>query len=208
MDRAVTWLDELLNLSLVAKNTFRKRSLQKGLSETSKLPSQSEGTNSRDLKKTTENYALTNKANRSIEINSKKGTSISSSAHTFLSNSSKKDGFRTQNKEHSSDNSFTNSSACFNRSRSRVNLLSEGSNVLKAFAPHEWEARFADGLSYHHRRRLLQFKTPITASNKKKLERDKADWFHPINCCTLSQECIPHLYKGSGICDNRTQLLN
>lgn len=72
MGRPVTWLDELLNLSPVAKNTFRKRSLQEGLSETSKSPWQPEGTNSLALEKTSENYALTNKANRSIEIKSKK----------------------------------------------------------------------------------------------------------------------------------------
>ena len=208
MDRAITWLDELLNLSLVAKNTFRKRSLPEGLCETSKSPWQSEGTNSRALKKTTENYEFANKANRSIEIKDKNGTSISSSAHTILSNSSEKDGFRTRNNEHSSVTSFTDSGASFNTSCSQVNLLSKGSNVLKAFAPHEWEAQFAEELSYHHRRRRLQFRTPIPASNKKKLEPYKADWFQPINYCTLSQECIPHLYKGSGICDNKTQLLN
>ena len=208
MDRAVTWLDELLNLSLVAKNTFRKRSLQERSSETSKLPWQSEGTNSRDLKKTTENYEFANKPNRSIEITNKNEISSSSSTHTNLSNSSKKEGCRTRSNEHSSVNSFTDSGAYFNPSCSRVNLLSEGSNVLKAFAPHEWEAQFAEGLSYHHRRRRLQFRTPIPASNKKKLERDKADWFQPINYCTLSQECIPHLYKVSGICDNKTQLLD
>ena len=208
MDRAVTWLDELLNLSLVAKNTFRKRSLQKGLSETSKSPWQPEGTNSLAFEKTPENYAFANKANRSIEITNKNEISISSSTHTILSNSFKKEGCRTRSNERSSVNSFTDSGACFNPSCSRVNLLSEGSNVLKAFAPHEWEAQFAERLSYHHRRRRLQFRTPIPASNKKKLERDKADWFQPINYCTLSQECIPHLYKVSGICDNRTQLLD
>ena len=207
MDRAVTWLDELLNLSLVAKNTFRKRSLQKGLSETSKSPWQPEGTNSLAFEKTPENYEFANKANRSIEITNKNEISLSSSPHTILSNSSKKEGCRTRSNEHSSVNSFTDSGASFNPSCSQVNLLSEGSNVLKAFAPHEWEAQFADGLSYRQRRRL-KFRSPIPASNKKKLERVKADWFQPINCCTLSQECIPHLYKVSGICDNKTQLLD
>ena len=181
MDRAVTWLDELLNLSLVAKNTFRGRPFQERLSEFTKFPSQTEETHSFALEKTTENYAFTNKANKSIEIKYKKGTSIS--AHTFLSGSSDKDGFRTQNNEHFSLNSLTDSSSCFYPSCSRVNLLSEGSNILKALAPHEGEAQFANRLSYRHRRRL-QFRTQITASNKKKLERAKADWLQPINCFT------------------------
>ena len=207
MDRAVTWLDELLNLSLVAKNTFRKRSLQEGLSETSKSPLQPEGTNSLALEKTAENYEFASKANRSIEITNKNGTSISSSAHTIRSSSSKKDDFKTQNNEHSSVNSFTDIGACFDPSCSRVNLWIEGSNVLKALAPHEWEARFADGLSYRQRPRL-QFRPRSRASREKKLERLKADWFQPINCCTLGQEDIPHLYKGSGICANKIQLLD
>ena len=182
MDRAVTLLDELLNLSLVAKNTFRGRSFQERLSEFTKFPSQTEETHSFALEKATENYAFTNKTYKSIEIKYKKGTSIS--AHTFLSGSSDKDGFRTQNNEHFSLNSLTDSSSCFYPSCSRVNLLSEGSNVLKALAPHEGEAQFANRLSYRHRRLRLQFRTQIPASNKKKLERVKADWPQPINCFT------------------------
>ena len=178
MDRAVTLLDELLNLSLVAKNTFRGRSFQERLSEFTKFPSQTEETHSFALEKATENYAFTNKTYKSIEIKYKKGTS------TFLSGSSDKDGFRTQNNEHFSLNSLTDSSSCFYPSCSRVNLLSEGSNVLKALAPHEGEAQFANRLSYRHRRLRLQFRTQIPASNKKKLERVKADWLQPINCFT------------------------
>ena len=205
MDRAVTWLDELVNLPLVARNTFRERVIQRGLSVTSNFLQQPKRTDSAALEKTSKNYALTNKAHRSIAIKYKKVTSISSFAHTILCNSSKKDGLRTQNNEHCSVNSFTNSRACFDPSCSHIKFLSEGNNVLKAFAPHQWEAQFADGRSYHRRRRL-QFRTQIPASNKKKLDRLEADWFQAINCCTLGQEDIPHLYKGSGMCDNKIQL--
>ena len=171
MDRAVTWLNELLSLSLIARNTFRRRSLQERLTETSKFPWQAEETNSFTLEKTTANYEFSNKANRSIEIIHNKETSIP--AHAFLSNSSEKDGFRTQNNGHSSVKSCTDSSACFDPSCSRVNLLSEGSNVLKELALHEWEARFADGLLCRRRRRF-QFRTQIPANRQKKHERYKS----------------------------------
>ncbi|WP_413430103.1 Calx-beta domain-containing protein [Synechococcus sp. Cu2B8-bc1011] len=166
MDLAVTWLDELLNLSLAARKTFKKRALQEQSSETQKSQWQSEGTNSQALEKTAENYEFTNKADRSTEIKYEKETSIS--AHTFLSNlnkqtawtyngkskpsfdtsnfsaaiteasnSSKKESFQTPNNERPSGYSFTEESSCFCPSCSRLNLLSEGSDALKALAPQE-----------------------------------------------------------------------
>ncbi len=166
MDRSIPWLDELLNRSLARRNSFRRRSPKERLDETSKFPWKAEGTNSLTEEKITENYEVTNKVNRSIEIKYKKGTSIS--AHTFLSNlnkqtawsykgeskpsfdtsnfskaiteasnSSKEESFQTPNNELPGGNNFTEESSCFCPSCSRLNLLSEGSDVLKALAPQE-----------------------------------------------------------------------
>ncbi len=166
MDRSIPWLDELLNRSLARRNSFRRRSPKERLDETSKFPWKAEGTNSLTEEKITENYEVTNKVNRSIEIKYKKGISIS--AHTFLSNlnkqtawsykgeskpsfdtsnfskaiteasnSSKEESFQTPNNELPGGNNFTEESSCFCPSCSRLNLLSEGSDVLKALAPQE-----------------------------------------------------------------------
>ncbi len=166
MDRSIPWLDELLNRSLARRNSFRRRSPKERLDETSKFPWKAEGTNSLTEEKITENYEVTNKVNRSIEIKYKKGTSIS--AHTFLSNlnkqtawsykgeskpsfdtsnfskaiteasnSSKEESFQTPNNKLPGGNNFTEESSCFCPSCSRLNLLSEGSDVLKALAPQE-----------------------------------------------------------------------
>ncbi len=166
MDRSIPWLDELLNRSLARRNSFRRRSPKERLDETSKFPWKAEGTNSLTEEKITENYEVTNKVNRSIEIKYKKGTSIS--AHTFLSNlnkqtawsykgeskpsfdtsnfskaiteasnSSKEESFQTPNNELPGGNNFTEESSCFCPSCSRLNLFSEGSDVLKALAPQE-----------------------------------------------------------------------
>lgn len=41
-------------------------------------------------------------------------------------------------------------------------------------------------------------------TDRRSMNEIKADWLQPINCCTRGQECIPNLYKGSDICDNKT----
>ncbi len=166
MDLSIPWLDELLNRSLARRNSFRRRSPKERLDETSKFPWKAEGTNSLTEEKITENYEVTNKINRSIEIKYKKETSIS--AHTFLSNlnkqtawsykgeskpsfdtsnfskaiteasnSSKEESFQTPNNELPGGNNFSEESSCFCPSCSRLNLFSEGSDVLKALAPQE-----------------------------------------------------------------------